>query len=1001
MASYGRIFESADVSTANEVFVRLADPPRTAPLPIVRPGVARYAGELLLLLDLSASSTFAAGSPVEGVVRRVTLDPATPLPNGETTLLEIVPRPFSTPPTHRGTPTFYIAPFEHAPVDDERVTLGQPITSASRVWIAARFQDSFCGSASDWVRAINESLPAEEQAAWLAQLSVFGASESLRVADHAGAPVPTAVFSIFAAARRRPYRRGRMGARGRRRVRRVGGGPRRAARRSGRHVHVALRAASRPPFRGAVDAGGCRIAGPRHHVGHSERLSVGPSAAPDVALPIAPGVPVRRTLQVLAIEDWFAASPEGAAVPMFRTNSRVEPLVDGTETFRRLAEDLDRARSGQENGQQLGAYFAGLKILDFPLVRGRDETKLTAYAKDILANDGSILVLPDKWLNLRDPNLEAIRTFAALLILSLTTIEVLVSAGKALKIDVEGAIFTFTAVSASVGITLLVGIPEDEIEPSSGTLAALNALLPPAPPSRRPIAIYARPPMRLDDNPLLRFRSCWDRERHRSCRLLAREGAARAAFRRARTGIARGLRRRRRRQWQSPGHAVASGRQHVPRRAGAPQRTDRRRRVHLVHRQVEVAAAEHERLTEAAGAAETPALPGFHPTSENLQPTGAETAAHRHVARIGRTYYRPKPGDASPLDFARRASAPSTTRCCWRSRRRSSTSTSRTSTARRTTNSSTRSSPRPPDAVARGHDPHRERSVLRRPQAPDDRRPPRRPDRLGRSVLHRLSDASAGAGRGRPLHREGRCVLAQEASPSDDFVVLSPPARVPKMPAWLWIDGELMLARRAENTTVDGKPAMRVTVVREAAGRLKMGTKARPTLRSAGDVLVAEGHLRARQVHDDRRRVRLDWIDEPESPRLLPRRRAERLRDPRGTAIRRRQPARALRTALWAEQLGLPPVMGSLLGDVASAYDLFLRSRFITRAVPYDAVDVKAELGFLGSFEALPSSLLKILESCRQAGRHRHGGGTPRCRWDVAVDPTSFIDPNPQPGPFL
>ena len=110
-------------------------------------------------------------------------------------------------------------------------------------------------------------------------------------------------------------------------------------------------------------------------------------------------------------------------------------------------------------------------------------------------------------------------------------------------------------------------------------------------------------------------------------------------------------------------------------------------------------------------------------------------------------------------------------------------------------------------------------------------------------------------------------------------------------------------------------------------------------------------------------------------------------------------PARALRTALWAEQLGLPPVMGALLGDVTSAYDLFLRSRFITRAVPYDAVDVKPQLNF-GQFDILPLSVLKVLQA-----QGIFGLGVAEDLvdefWDMVVDPTSFIDPNPQRGPFL
>jgi len=58
-------------------------------------------------------------------------------------------------------------------------------------------------------------------------------------------------------------------------------------------------------------------------------------------------------------------------------------------------------------------------------------------------------------------------------------------------------------------------------------------------------------------------------------------------------------------------------------------------------------------------------------------------------------------------------------------------------------------------------------------------------------------------------------------------------------------------------------------------------------------------------------------------------------------------PARRLRTLLWAEHLGLPPEMGpALLGDPIAAFDLFRRTRSAgQRLVPFDQVDVELQLG--------------------------------------------------------
>jgi hypothetical protein len=112
----------------------------------------------------------------------------------------------------------------------------------------------------------------------------------------------------------------------------------------------------------------------------------------------------------------------------------------------------------------------------------------------------------------------------------------------------------------------------------------------------------------------------------------------------------------------------------------------------------------------------------------------------------------------------------------------------------------------------------------------------------------------------------------------------------------------------------------------------------------------------------------------------------------------RDNPARAVRTALMAEQLGLPPVMASLLGNATSAFDLFLRSRFVTRAVSYSAVDIRPDIG-VDDFDLLPGSVLQTLKA--QAGLI--GIATLEQMltdiWNVVIDPTSFVDPNPQPGP--
>ncbi|MEO7276168.1 MAG: phospholipase D-like domain-containing protein, partial [Vicinamibacterales bacterium] len=245
----------------------------------------------------------------------------------------------------------------------------------------------------------------------------------------------------------------------------------------------------------------------------------------------------------------------------------------------------------------------------------------------------------------------------------------------------------------------------------------------------------------------------------------------------------------------------------------------------------------------------------------------------------------------------------------------------------------------------------------------------------------------------------GRGVLVQPASASDTSIFVAPPSRVPKLPGWLWVDGELMLARTDDNTTVDGAPARRISVIREGAGSLVLGTRARAHQAGAAvtfsqptgiyvhakcmmidDLFVSIGSANLNRrgfFHDGE----LNVFAIPEELRAAP-----------------DNPARAARTALMAQQLGLPRGMAGLLADATSAFDLFLRSRFITRAVPYSAIDIRPDLG-VDDFDLLPGSVLQTLKA--QAGLI---GVTTLEQmltdiWNVVVDPTSFVDPNPQPGP--
>jgi hypothetical protein len=112
-------------------------------------------------------------------------------------------------------------------------------------------------------------------------------------------------------------------------------------------------------------------------------------------------------------------------------------------------------------------------------------------------------------------------------------------------------------------------------------------------------------------------------------------------------------------------------------------------------------------------------------------------------------------------------------------------------------------------------------------------------------------------------------------------------------------------------------------------------------------------------------------------------------------------PARALRTRLWAEHLGIPPEMGgALLADVPAAFELWRRAFFAgNRFVPVEYARTRPTAGAslggsdgtafktvlkTGTFAlALTDAVLveTVLDEL----------------WNKVVDPTSGIDPHPAP----
>jgi len=249
----------------------------------------------------------------------------------------------------------------------------------------------------------------------------------------------------------------------------------------------------------------------------------------------------------------------------------------------------------------------------------------------------------------------------------------------------------------------------------------------------------------------------------------------------------------------------------------------------------------------------------------------------------------------------------------------------------------------------------------------------------------------------------GRTWLVEECSASDNEIYLAVPARAIKAPFWLWIDGELMLARQVTKPVEqNGVQASRVNVERGPfAGSPRWGAHTRGHLQGApvtfSQVKGIYVHAKCMMIDDafvsigstnlNRRGFFHDGeINVFAIPQAL-----------RGAPD---NPARALRTALWAEHLGMAPQMGSaLLRDPIAGFDLFLRPHLTgNRFTPYTATDIRSFLG-INDADLLPFAVMGLLAVLGDVVASAPTIFFKRI-WNLISDPTTGLDPAPTETPL-
>lgn len=989
MASFTRPFDPAEVTRQSEVTLILPDPARAPGDPLIRPGVARYAGATLVLLYVTPSgSSFNLASPVTGTVRNVNLD--APLTGGINQLLEISPLPFDIAPALRalapGLPTFYVGYSRPAdtPPDDEMVNPSAALASVTGdAYVGVIFQDRVALSSWAWIEllraAMADSGDSAGATAWNSLASLYSGVRSLRVLDHVGRPA-SRQFQI--------------------RIRRTDGtfeGPWTRVAGSDGDLEQAV-VANPLPRAGGSQASLFGASGEQTELKWDGDAPTGDttlpvhafyesglSASPADAI-LLPAGTLRGHLQTLELARWLAPRTAGTSAQLarYRTNSRVEPLIDGIPTFKLLVDDLLASASSGN-----GAHLAGWAFKDFPLIPGQDDTKLTALTQHIIDGGGDARFLVYKFINFKtDPDTDAKRA-AAIALLILTDALLIASALGALGTDAVGYLVVFGGyVLGEVLIPELFSVSsllEDKAEESKDIFPLLNAI-------QNNIALWSSHPVRLIDNPVaitplpLGLDTYMDQfgAWHQKIQLVKRtaddEGNQYVAYL---GGIDINGNR-----MDTPGHQISSPYHDVHARITGP------------------GAADVFKIWDERYAFDRIMVTGsLDPVFPSPAPESLPAQSAKHITQVGRTCFAPNPADASSaLPFAPNGDL--------------------------TTN----------DTLIRAIKSAREYIYIEDQYfTPNDSDPPGSAETYFDALLAAASTCrrlvilvpgetdqpfgdtrrrflfkclqTAWADRvliGSPVRRpllpnpgrmtsEGRCILMSDISSTSTVVVIGPKARVPQsVPFWLWIDGELMLSSGLPHPmTVDGVPAMAINVLRGSRGsnplwgatvhehqkgaavtlaQLK-GIYVHAKIMMVDDTLVSIGSTNINRrglFHDGE----INIFAVPEQLKSAP-----------------DNPARALRTALWAEHLGLPPVMGaSLLGDPIAAFELFRRSRYEgNRFTPFIALDLKQYLGF-----PTGDGLVIQLLSASAIG---WADTLIPTLWNDASDPTSYTDPDPTPGP--
>lgn len=1014
MAAFERLFDPATVTLADERLVTLPD--RFGEAPPVR--VSRYERRPIWMTAVTPTSaaTLAWSWPATGAVHTVDLAAADATALGIPALVELSPLPFAIHATlamlRGGAPTFYLGHALAYPADDERVTSADANAPVPRLWFGTQLQDGVTLSPWTWIELIGEALAASGDAAgaarWRTLDTPFASRRAIRVLDAVGRPLAGQTVNL--------------------RFLDASGAPVGSATATS-DASGDLGAAAVPPPGARLEISAANTLpllswheGPPDLTSRAvpNRLGSGHEA-----LRLPAGL-TRAHVQIADVDRWLAPITPAPPVDFpvrFRARSRIEPLVDGNPAYRRLVPDLlaSAFRVGDERG---GAHFMGWAFNEFPLIDPDPETTLPRLVDRIRNGGGDVRVLAAEMFQ---PNpgafdalsLEAQMVAAFLLCLPIPAI---VITEREDVTDLRG-VYTGLVLTAAAVALYFAKFPtgqdmEDKVaelvnQTSRDFLAKLNEGLPEA--SR--IAFFLRHPAVFADNPLAEdislpngmtlgslqnhFSVFHDKVQLIRKRPDSPESALNGFEYVAYLGGIDVSRTR----LDSPGHHGHAYR--APDSKSPPTSHG----YHDVHARVTGPAAAQafryydDLLTTRLGPGRAVFPP---PDGDALPPAGDDIvqithSAFKPAAAGGGLPWAPH-GDRTTYETLLHAIA-SARDYIYIEEQYFIPGNEYVEALRQAAKNCARLLillPRAIDDVPFGDD--RRFAIFDRlvgltgdPDLPHNLWG----DRMLAGVIQRrpaLGPATLTAS-------FGRCTLRADVTANADRFLVGPAGRTPETdPFFAWIGGELVYAQRtALVTDGQGRPADELTVIRGG-----LGSETRwcphPRAHAAGEPLTMAQprdifvHAKIMMVDDVFLSIgstnvnrRGHFHDGEMSVSAVP----DRLKSAANN------PARALRTALWAEHLGLTPSMGAaLLGDPIAAFELFRRSHYTgNRFTPFREFYVPRISLTLPDMakKILPDFLALIVQGVLDTTFNTLRSPV----WNTLVDATSGVDPNPVAGPRL